>query len=70
MVDQLAGWLIMPTDLRVASERKRKAAQTQTQTAITILLVCVIITLVMLALLVADQNFSKASIEMIGRLAP
>jgi hypothetical protein len=58
------GWLIMPTDLGVASERKRKATQAQTQTEITILLVCVIITLVMLVLLFADQSFAKASIEL------
>ena len=65
-----AVWLLMPTDLGVASERKRKATQAQTQSEITILLVCVIITLVMLVLLVADQSFSKAAIELIGRLAP
>jgi hypothetical protein len=65
-----AGWLIMPTDLGVASEGKRKAAQAQTQTEVTILLVFVIISLVMLLLLVADPSFSKASIEMMGRLAP
>ena len=53
--------LIMPTELGVASEVK---AQAQTQTLITIVLVCVIITLVMLVLLVADQSFSKATIEM------
>jgi hypothetical protein len=28
------GWLIMPTDLGAASERKGKAAQTQAQTEI------------------------------------
>ena len=62
----------MPTDLRVASERKRKVAQAQaqTQTELTMLLVFVIITLATLVLLVGDQSFSKASIEMIGRLAP
>ena len=52
----------MPTDLGVASERKRKATQAQRQTEITILLVCVIISLVMLVLLFADQSFSKATI--------
>jgi hypothetical protein len=46
----------MPTDLRVASERKRKARQAQAQTEVTILLVFVIITLIMLVLLVADQS--------------
>jgi hypothetical protein len=65
-----AGWLIMPTDLGVASERKRIAAEAQTQTTITILLVCVLISLVMLVLLFADQSFSKATIELMGHLAP
>jgi hypothetical protein len=60
----------MPTDLRVASERKRKAEQVEAQTEATILLVFVIISLAALVLLVADQSFSKASIELIGRLAP
>ena len=60
----------MPTDLGVASERKRKATQAQTQTAITILLVWFIITLATLVLLFADQSFSKATIELMGRLAP
>jgi hypothetical protein len=60
----------MPTDLGVVSERKRKATQAQTQTAITILLVWFIITLATLVLLFADQSFSKATIELMGRLAP
>jgi hypothetical protein len=60
----------MPTDLGVALERKRKATQAQTQTAITILLVWFIITLATLVLLYADQSFSKATIELMGRLAP
>lgn len=64
------GWLIMPTDLGAASERKRKAAQAQAQTETTILLVFVIISLVALVVLVADQSFAKATIEMIGHLAP
>ena len=38
--------LIMPTNLRVITERERKATQPETQTAITILLVFVIISLV------------------------
>ena len=59
----------MPTDLGVASGRER-TTQAQTQTAITILLVFVIISLVMLVLLFADQSFSKATIEMLGRLGP
>jgi uncharacterized integral membrane protein len=71
MVDQtLAVWIIMPTDLGAASERKRKAAHAEAQTEITVMLVMVIISLVILVLLVADQNFSKASIELLGRLAP
>ena len=61
--------LIMPTDLRVMTERERKATQPETQTAITILLVFVIISLVMLVLLFLDPSFSKASIELMGRLA-
>jgi hypothetical protein len=60
----------MPTDLGVVSERKRKAAQAQTQTEITIVLVWFIISLAMLVLLFADQSFSKATIELMGRLAP
>jgi hypothetical protein len=58
------GWPIMPTDLGVASERKRKAARAQEQTEVMILLVFVIISLAMLVLLVADQSFSKATTEM------
>jgi|SRR6516164_643292 len=54
----------MPTDLGVAAERKRKATQAQTQTEITIVLVWLIISLAMLVLLVADQSFSKATIEL------
>jgi hypothetical protein len=60
----------MPTDLSVALERKHKTAQAQTQIEITILLVCVIITLITLGLLFADQSFAKATIELIGHLAP
>jgi hypothetical protein len=63
------GWLIMPTDLGAASERKRKAAQAQAQTETTILLVVVIISLVTLVLLV-DQSFASVTIEMTGLLAP
>jgi hypothetical protein len=56
----------MPTNLGAVSARKRAAkAQTQTDTTIlTILLVCFIIFLGMLVLLFADQNFSKAAIEL------
>jgi hypothetical protein len=62
--------LIMPTGLGALSERKRKATQVETQTEVTILLVFVIISLAMLVLLVADQSFSKAAIELMGRLPP
>jgi hypothetical protein len=60
----------MPTDLGVASERKRKATQAQRQTEITVLLVYLIVSLVMIMLLVADQSFSKAGIELVSRLSP
>jgi hypothetical protein len=40
------------------------------QTEITIVLVWFIITLATLVLLFADQSFSKATIELMGRLAP
>jgi competence protein ComGC len=60
----------MPTDLRVASERKHKATHAQAQAEVTVLLVFVIISLVMLVLLAADQSFSIASIELMGRLPP
>jgi uncharacterized membrane protein len=62
----------MPTDIGAVSARERKAqAQTQADTTIiTIVLVWLIICLVMFVLLVADQSFLKAAIEMIGRLAP
>jgi hypothetical protein len=60
----------MPTDLGALSERKRKAARAEAQTEVTILLVFVIISLATLVLLVADQSFSKAAIEVMGRLAP
>ena len=63
-------WIIMPTDLGVASERKRKATQAQRQTEITVLLVYLIVSLVMIMLLVADQSFSKAGIELVSRLSP
>ena len=60
----------MPTDLGVASERKGRTTQPETRIEITVLLVCVIITLSMLLLLFADQSFSKATIEMMGRFCP
>jgi hypothetical protein len=62
----LARGLIMPTDLGAVSARERKAqAQTQTDTTIiTIVLVWFIICLVMFVLLLADQSFSKAAIEL------
>ena len=55
------GWLIMPTDLSVALERKRKATLAQKQSEITIELVWVIVSLGMLVLLFADVSFSTAT---------
>jgi hypothetical protein len=63
----VSGVLIMPTDLRVASERKRKAAQAQAQTEVTILSIFVIVSLVMLMFLFVDQSFSKAAVELLGQ---
>jgi hypothetical protein len=61
-----AGWLDhMPTDFVAVSSENRKA-QTQTQIAITVVLVWIMISLGMLVLLLADQSFSKATIEMTG----
>jgi hypothetical protein len=60
----------MPTDLGAASSARKREAQAQLQTEITILLVCFIIFLCMLALLFSDQSFSKATIELMGHLAP
>ena len=57
----------MPTNLGEVSARKRKA-QALPPTEITVLLVCVIIFLCMLVLLLVDQSFSKAAIELLGRL--
>jgi len=54
----------MPTNLDAVTARKRKA---QAKIEITILLVCAIIFLALLVLLVVDQSFSKAAIEMLGR---
>ena len=61
--------LIMPTDFVAVSSGKRKA-QAQTQIVITAVLVWIMISLAMLMLLVANQSFSKATIEMMGRLPP
>ena len=58
----------MPTDLDAVSEQKCKAQALPYCTEITILLVCVIIFLGMLVLLFFDQSFSKAAIELLGRL--
>jgi signal transduction histidine kinase len=67
MVIQLLAWwrLIMPTDLRVVSARKRKA-QAQIRNNITMTLVWFIIVLVNLVLLFADQSYAKA-LELFGR---
>jgi hypothetical protein len=56
----------MPTDLDAVSARKRKT-QALPRTEITVLLVCVIIFLCLLMLLLMDQSFSKAAIELLGR---
>ena len=63
------GGRIMPTDFVAVSSENRKA-QAQTQIVITVVLVWIMIGLAMLVLLFADQSFSKASIELMGRLAP
>jgi hypothetical protein len=57
----------MPTNLGEATARKRKA-RVLPPIEMTILLVCSIIFLCMLVLLVVDQSFSKAAIELLGRL--
>jgi hypothetical protein len=56
----------MPIDLGAVPARKSEAhAQTQTDTTmLTIVLVWFIICLVMFVLLLADQSFSKAAIEL------
>jgi hypothetical protein len=56
----------MPTDLDAVSARKRKA-RVLPPIEMTILLVCSIIFLCMFVLLVVDQSFSKAAIELLGR---
>jgi hypothetical protein len=61
----------MPTDLGAVSGARKREAKAQTQidtTIIMILLVYFIIFLAMLVLLFADQSFSKAAIELLGRL--
>ena len=57
----------MPTDLPAITARKAKA---KPQTDVTLALVWVIVCLVMLVLLLADQSFSKATIELLCHLAP
>ena len=56
----------MPTNLGEVSARERKA-QVLPPIEMTILLVCVIIFLCMLTLLLFDQSFSKAAIELLVR---
>jgi hypothetical protein len=56
----------MPTNLGEVSARKRKA-RVLPPIEMTILLVCSIIFLCMFILLVADQSFTKAAIELWGR---
>jgi hypothetical protein len=57
----------MPTDLNAALSARKRDSHAQTQIEITILLVCSIIFLGMFLLLFADQSFSKAAIELLGR---
>jgi hypothetical protein len=57
----------MPTDIGPVSAPKRKT-QLLAPIEMTILLVCVITFLCMLTLLLFDQSFSKAAIELLGRL--
>ena len=56
----------MPTNLGEVSSPKRKA-QLLAPIEMTILLVCFNIFLGLLVLLFADQSFSKAAIELLGR---
>jgi hypothetical protein len=56
----------MPTNLGEATARKRKAPVLP-PIEMTILLVCSIIFLCMFVLLVVDQSFTKAAIELWGR---
>jgi len=65
MLWSAGGW-IMPTNLGEVSARKRKP-QLLAPIEMTILLVCSIIFLCMFVLLVFDQSFSKAAIELLGR---
>jgi hypothetical protein len=63
----VSGVLIMPTDLDARTGARKRKAQALPPTEITVLLVCVIIFLCMLVLLLVDQSFSKAAIELLGR---
>jgi len=60
----------MPTDLDAVTVVRKRKAQALPPIEITILLVCAIIFLAMLVLLVVDQSFSKAAIELLGRIDP
>jgi hypothetical protein len=64
----VSGGLIMPTDLDAVTGAGKRKTQALPPTEITVLLVCVIIFLCMLVLLLVDQSFSKAAIELLGRL--
>jgi len=57
----------MPTDLEAATVARKRKVQALPPNEITVLLVCAIIFLAMLVLLVLDQSFSKAAIELFGR---
>ena len=63
----LSGVLIMPTDLDALTGARKRKAQALPPIEITVLLVCAIIFLAMLVLLLVDQSFSKAAIELLGR---
>jgi hypothetical protein len=54
----------MPTDLEAATVARKRKAQALPPIEITVLLIA----LAMLVLLVLDQSFSKAAIELFGRL--
>jgi hypothetical protein len=66
MIGQLFQWgrLIMPTDLPPVSAQKRKAQARAQGTFNAVVLISFIICLAVLALLVFNQSFSKAVVEL------
>jgi hypothetical protein len=66
MIGQLfqRGTLMMPTDLPPVSAQKRKAQAREQGTFNVVVLICFIICLGILALLVFNQSFSKAAVEL------